>query len=200
MCWLWEWDGKPLKASKSEEAKAQEEDDDENPFLDRPTKPKTKASPTKVAENDNPFLDTSEPPQSKDWIRRAMGFVISATSHYSKSAGKRVPVYGVGIEVEMDIDKDMGGGMAAVARWTAAGEARRQEVREKLEKWAKVRMHQLNMLRQVFTLHTASSRRAEGARRSPRGSTTSRYPSTTFYPYASAGIRITQSSVSQSHP
>jgi hypothetical protein len=41
----------------------------------------------------------------------------------------------------MDIDKDMGGGMAAVARWTAAAETRRSEFRDKLECWAKVRIY-----------------------------------------------------------
>ena len=29
-----------------------------------------------------------------------MGFVVSPTSHYPKTAVKRVPVYGIGIEVE----------------------------------------------------------------------------------------------------
>lgn len=171
LCWLWEWDGKPLAVAKSEKTETvPEEDGDENPFLETPVKGKSRAmkpkkaiededdnpfletpkaktttkatvkttKPTKPVEEDNPFLEVSEEPQSKDWTRRAMGFVLSATSHYSKSAGKRVPAYGVGIEVEMDIDKGMGGGMAAVARWTAAGETRRKEVREKLAKWSEV--------------------------------------------------------------
>ncbi|KAI6034258.1 hypothetical protein BKA83DRAFT_4187469 [Pisolithus microcarpus] len=70
-----------------------------------------------------------------DWIRSGMGLVISQTSHYSKAAGKRVPVYGLGIEVEMDIDKGMGGGMAAVARWTADTDRRRVEFHSKLQHW-----------------------------------------------------------------
>jgi hypothetical protein len=114
LCWLWEWNGKELPKDKG---KKKAVDDEENPFLE--------SAPVKL------------PP--KEWSRGAMGFVINATSHYSKSAGKRVSAYGVGIEVEMDIDKDMGGGMAAVARWTAAGETRRQQVRTKLEKWLEVR-------------------------------------------------------------
>ena len=134
LCWLWEWDGESLNEAK----------------------PKPKAD---VQDDDNPFLDTPAPSQTKDWTRGAMGFVISATSHYSKNAGKRVSAYGVGIEVEMDIDKDMGGGMAAVARWTAAGETRRQEVREKLERWVQVDLHYL--LRERFADHTPSfTRRA----------------------------------------
>ncbi|KAG6881162.1 hypothetical protein C0992_001663, partial [Termitomyces sp. T32_za158] len=56
-----------------------------------------------------------------------MGLALSPATHHSKRDGKRVPAYGVDIEVEMDADKDMGGGMAAVARWTAASEARRSE-------------------------------------------------------------------------
>ncbi|KAG8218785.1 hypothetical protein J3R82DRAFT_4460 [Butyriboletus roseoflavus] len=86
----------------------------------------------------NPFLVSSVPP--KDWTRGSMGFIISPASHYSKTAGKRVPVYGIGIEVEMDIDKDMTGGMAAVARWTAAADKRRAEFRSKLESWLHVRL------------------------------------------------------------
>ncbi|OJA20928.1 hypothetical protein AZE42_00915 [Rhizopogon vesiculosus] len=110
LCWIWEWDAKSLPDIKSKD----KEIDDENPFLDAPTQP---------------------PP--KDWTRGAMGLVISPTSHYSKSAGKRVPVYGIGIEVEINLDKDMGGGMAAVARWTADAEKRRTEFLNKLQRWVK---------------------------------------------------------------
>lgn len=67
-----------------------------------------------------------------------MGFVITQTTHFSKASGTRVPAYGIGIEVEMDIDKEMSEGIAAVARWTTAGETRRQEVKSKLESWVKV--------------------------------------------------------------
>ena len=116
LCWLWEWDGKALQA-KAGKGKAKDEDDDENPFLDD-------AKPV------------DEP--SKDWTRGAMGFVVSQTTHRDKSAGARVPVYGLGIEVEMDIDKDMKGGMAAVARWTAGSEPRRKEILSKLQSWVKV--------------------------------------------------------------
>ena len=90
-------------------------------------------------DDDNPFLDEKPvPPPVRDWTRGAMGFIITQTSHYSKSAGSRLPAYGIGVEIEIDIDKDMGGGMAAVARWTAAGEDRRKEFRKKLESWAEV--------------------------------------------------------------
>ncbi|KAJ7638682.1 hypothetical protein FB45DRAFT_740643 [Roridomyces roridus] len=86
------------------------------------------------AEEDNPFLE-DRPPQ-KDWTRGGMGIVVSPATHHSKTDAKRVPAYGIGIEVEMDIDKDMHAGMAAVARWTAAGESRRDAFREKVEAWA----------------------------------------------------------------
>jgi hypothetical protein len=89
--------------------------------------------PVLAQDDSNPFL------VPKDWTRGSMGFVISPTSHYSKSAGKRVPAYGIGIEVEMDIDKGMTGGMAAVARWTADAAKRRAEFRSKLESWLNVR-------------------------------------------------------------
>ncbi|KAI0092605.1 hypothetical protein BDY19DRAFT_1054098 [Irpex rosettiformis] len=130
LCWLWEWDGKALTlgdpdpgASDSKgKGKAKvpvDDDDDDNPFLD-----------------DKPISST----HTKDWTRGAMGFIITQTTHYFKSAKSRVPAYGIGIEVEMDIDKDMKGGMAAVARWTAASESRKKDFRQKLESW--VDLHQ----------------------------------------------------------
>lgn len=110
LCWLWEWDGESL--------------------------PEEKPSSDEKGDEDNPFLEDS--PSSSEWARGSMGFTITLGSHYSKSERKRVPVYGVGIEVEMDMDKGMAGGMAAVARWTAGGEARRADFLRKLEKWVKL--------------------------------------------------------------
>ncbi|KAF8558843.1 hypothetical protein OG21DRAFT_1404140 [Imleria badia] len=94
--------------------------------------------PSATQDDPNPFLVPTAPPPPKDWTRGSMGFVISPASHYSKSAGKRVPVYGIGIEVEMDIDKGMTGGMAAVARWTADAAKRRKQFRSKLDAWANI--------------------------------------------------------------
>jgi hypothetical protein len=74
-----------------------------------------------------------------------MGIILSATSHHSKTVGKRVPAYGIGIEVEMNIDKDMGGGMAAVARWTAASDGRNKAFRQKLDRWMEVRSQSKNI-------------------------------------------------------
>lgn len=113
LCWIWEWDG---KTAPSSEKIIKSTNDEDNPFLD----------------NTSPLSTTSE------WTRGSMGLVLSPTTHYSKFDRKRVPAYGIGIEVEMDIDKDMKGGMAAVARWTAAAETRRVEFRDKLERWVKV--------------------------------------------------------------
>lgn len=107
LCWVWEWDGKTLPGKSN------------------------------VEDDDNPFLDTSPAPQPKEWTRGSMGLVLSPCTHYLKAAGKRVPAYGIGVEVEMDIDKGMGGGMAAVARWTAEAETRRGEFRRKLDLWTK---------------------------------------------------------------
>ncbi len=168
LCWIWEWDGKPISPSSSKGQGKFVEDDDENPFLERTPTAKTstkgkgklvsqddddnpfldnaqsatlskgKGKPTVEDDDDNPFLEEKPAPSpAKDWARGAMGFILSQTSHYSKAAGARLPAYGIGIEVEMDIDKDMGGGMAAVARWTSASEDRRKEFRAKLELWAK---------------------------------------------------------------
>lgn len=88
---------------------------------------------TKNTEEDNPFLDDTP---AKDWTRSAMGLVVSPAIH--RAGGTRSQVYGLGIEVEMDIDKDMTGGMAAVARWTGASESRTKEFRKKLFKWVEV--------------------------------------------------------------
>lgn len=121
LCWLWEWDGKtlPSGAGTSAGKEKTKEDEEENPFLDD-VKPTTQTP-------------------LKDWTRGAMGIVISQATHHQKSTASRIPVYGIGIEVEMDIDKDMKGGMAAVARWTADKETRRKAVMTKLRQWVKVR-------------------------------------------------------------
>ncbi|KAI0068925.1 hypothetical protein BV25DRAFT_1986481 [Artomyces pyxidatus] len=111
LCWIWEWAGDEVPARK-------------------------KSGPE--LEDDNPFLENDAPPPPKDWTRGSMGFVISPTSHISRSRGGRVPAYGIGIEVEMDLDKDFGSGMAAVARWTAASETRRHDVLSKLQKWVQL--------------------------------------------------------------
>lgn len=121
LCWIWEWDAVSLDS----------------------------AGNTGAVEEDNPFLDTPVTPQPKDWTRGSMGIVISPATH--KNAGKRVPAYGLGIEVEMDIDKDMGGGMAAVARWTAAAETRRVEFRSKLLRWIEVRGSFLSSIILAYT-------------------------------------------------
>ncbi|KAL1740137.1 hypothetical protein HDZ31DRAFT_68232 [Schizophyllum fasciatum] len=98
-----------------------------------------KKAPSDGEDDENPFLEStpsSPPSKAKDWTRGAMGIVVSPATH--RVDGKRVPAYGVGIEVEMDIDKDMGGGMAAVARWTSAAESRRKEFRQKLDRWVEL--------------------------------------------------------------
>ena len=71
--------------------------------------------PTLTQDDPNPSLVPAAPPK-KDWTHGSMGFVIDPTSHYPKTALKPVPVYVIGIGVELDIDKGMAGGMAAVAQ------------------------------------------------------------------------------------
>ena len=96
-------------------------------------------------DDENPFLESKPAPNPKDWTRGSMGIVLSPTSHHSKTVGKRIPAYGIGIEVEMNIDKDMGGGMAAVARWTAASESRNKAFRLKLDRWVEVNFQSLTL-------------------------------------------------------
>ncbi|KZT65988.1 hypothetical protein DAEQUDRAFT_486799 [Daedalea quercina L-15889] len=154
--------GTPAKSppKKSPRKAIAVEDDEENPFLDKtpkasartkgkaiakleklsapssPTKSPKKAVVREDSPDDNPFLENRPlASSSKDWTRGGMGFVVSQTSHFSKASNARVPAYGIGIEVEMDIDKGMSGGMAAVARWTAASESRRKDIRTKLGRW-----------------------------------------------------------------
>ena len=110
LCWLWEWEGDVIPPTKKRSSQ-----DDSNPFLEDPS--------------------TS---QQKDWTRGSMGFVISPTSHFAKMSKSRIPAYGIGIEVEMDLDKNMSSGMASVARWTADSEKRRQVVLSKLLRWVEV--------------------------------------------------------------
>jgi hypothetical protein len=109
LCWLWEWDGESVPESKRPKVAV---DDDDNPFL--------------------------VPDAPREWTRGAMGLIVTPTTHLVRSEGKRVPAYGIGIEVEMDLASGKGGGMAAVARWTAEGESRRQALEAKLRTWAKV--------------------------------------------------------------
>lgn len=116
LCWLWEWDGNSVASASKDKVSAEDEED--NPFLDAPPAPSTSTS--------------------KDWTRGGMGFVVTPSTHFSKAAGSRVPAYGIGIEVEIDMDKDMAGGMAAVARWTTGSELRKREIKKKLDKWTEV--------------------------------------------------------------
>jgi len=115
LCWIWEWEGKAL-VNEAKAVKPADDEDDDNPFLDKPA----------VVQS------------SSEWTRGSMGFIITPSTQYSKADRTRVPAYGIGIEVEMDIDKDMGGGMAAVARWTGSADARRKEFRRKLQRWIEV--------------------------------------------------------------
>lgn len=124
-------------------------DDDENPFLatpkasrraDKSPQPHVSRATRHDSDSDeDPFTEEGvKPSSSKDWIRGGMGIVVSASTHYAKGAAKRVPAYGIGVEVEMDIDKGMSGGMAAVARWTSSNEARKHQVLTKLRRWLEV--------------------------------------------------------------
>jgi hypothetical protein len=110
LCWLWEWDGEILSFQT----------------------PKDK---TAIDDDDNPFL---VPEASSDWTRGAMRLLITPTTQFIRAEGKRMSAYGIGIKVEMDLADGKGGGMAAVARWTAEGESRRRQLEAKLRAWVKV--------------------------------------------------------------
>ena len=109
LVWLWEWDGKTIPES----------------------------SPPKDAisslEDDNPFVVPST-----DWTRGGSGLVLTPTTHLLRTSGKRVPAYGIGIQVVNSAGRK--GGMSSIARWTAASEERRAELASKLAKWTEVRL------------------------------------------------------------
>lgn len=160
LCWLWEWDGETIPkgiashsatTSSSSKKKRQSEsalDDDSdtegevmtedpqsNPFLTKPPK---------EDRDNNPFLPSSNTSNevSKEWMRGGFGFCINPTTHVTRldksSPTKRVPAYGIGIEVEWSQEDVAGrrvGGMSAVARWTGAANRRKHELRERLETW-----------------------------------------------------------------
>ncbi|KAF8579324.1 hypothetical protein K439DRAFT_1648512 [Ramaria rubella] len=111
LCWIWEWDGENNPATI------------------------LTGRNTAIDDEDNPFLVPDAP---SDWTRGAMGFIITPTTHFIRSGGKRIPAYGIGIEVEMDLATGKGGGMAAVARWTAEGDLRRRQLEAKLRAWLKM--------------------------------------------------------------
>ena len=95
--------------------------------------------PKNRKDDDNPFLESSSSSsdQSKNWLRGGAGLVITPTTYLPKG-GKRVPAYGIGIEVEINMDKNMPEGMAAVARWTASGDQRMKSLSKKLHRWVHV--------------------------------------------------------------
>ncbi|KAJ7460353.1 hypothetical protein B0H11DRAFT_1872498 [Mycena galericulata] len=94
----------------------------------------TVPAPNTVAYADDPFLECRPP--GKDWTRGAMGIVLSPAT--TLLDGRRVPAYGIGIEI--DLDKDAPGDMTAVAQWTTAGESRMKAVQEKLLTWVKLHL------------------------------------------------------------
>lgn len=113
LCWLWEWDGnKPPEQIDPGAGKGKEIED--NPFFDEPSG------------------------ATGDWTRGSMGFLVAPSTHLLTKGRQRVPAYGIGIEIEMDVDKGMDSGMAAVARWTSASDSRHKELKRKIEKWATV--------------------------------------------------------------
>ena len=160
LCWIWEWDGvtvpahitrQPIMSStKKEKGKSLKDEDDnsdieeqigedpeENPFLAKPI--------PAPGEDDNPFISEKRSAPPKDWIRGGMGFCLSSTMHVTRldksSPNKRVPAYGIGIEVDWsheDVSSGRVGGMTAVARWTGGGELRKKALRKKLDSWKEV--------------------------------------------------------------
>jgi len=164
LCWVWEWDRDvehetpssqevgPILSPRTTRTRVHSdtsmrsvkvanmgEDENDDVFLDKPMSSKVEA------QLDDPFYYAPESETPKDWVRGGSGFVITPTMHVQKNAvtgtSKRVPAYGIGIEVDWaheDVAGGRVGGMGAVARWTAAGETRKRTFKEKLERWVEV--------------------------------------------------------------
>ena len=142
LCWFWEWD-----------AEAQPSDLE---AVARPCTPPPKGGPS-AGNDDNPFLSAPGTPtrgllaaasvDDSEWRRGGMGFLITATTHYVRNENRRVPAYGIGVEVDIQtaIDDGMGygsgtvGAMASVTRWTTDGSRRMKQLQRKLDRWLEVR-------------------------------------------------------------
>jgi len=85
------------------------------------------------AVNDDPFVEVP-----KDWRRGGSGIVVTQTLHSSRAHCKRVPAYGIGIEVNT-----FGKGMSSIAQWTADARKRREMIAHRLESWVDVSPKQL---------------------------------------------------------
>lgn len=165
LCWIWEWDRdaeheppsrEEMEPNFSQRAARtrvdsdismhsikitkEEEDEDDNPFLNKPSPSNVKAQADGIF-----FIGAPGSEIPKDWVRGGSGFIITPATHLQKNAttgtSKRVPAYGIGIEVDWaqeDVAGGRVGGMGAVARWTAAGETRKRIFKEKLERWVEV--------------------------------------------------------------
>lgn len=143
LCWVWEWDldaedetpstqeTEPDLSQRATRTRVhsdtsmlrvdctkEQENEDDGPFLDRPTQVKEGKAQSK------------ETP--KNWIRGGSGFIITPTMHAQ---------YEIGIEVDWaqeDVAGGRVGGTSAVTRWIAAGEMRKRAFKEKLERWVEV--------------------------------------------------------------
>jgi hypothetical protein len=162
LCWFWEWDGKTLpkslqssrgakqppstskKSKKKSGLTGDDEDDVKVEFTgEDPEKNPFIVDTTPTEDDSDPFGPPTAQP--KEWSRGGMGFCITPTTHVTRvdgsSPAKRVPAYGIGIEVEWteeDVTGGRIGGMTAVARWTTAGDKRKKTLRAKLETWREV--------------------------------------------------------------
>ncbi|KDQ16745.1 hypothetical protein BOTBODRAFT_53832 [Botryobasidium botryosum FD-172 SS1] len=137
LVWLWEWDGVSLPASPTAKDRAKAEVDD---------------AEGESGSEDGEFFSSPKlsPARDRNWVRGGLSFLVTPTTHFQRDVGKRVPAYGIGVEVDM---RDGQSGMTAIAQWTAGGEERRKEVGRKLMEWTK--------------LHTRKMKRGQSSRSAP---------------------------------
>jgi hypothetical protein len=87
-------------------------------------------------DDENPFLTSSSSSSDTGWQRGGLGIVVTPASFFDRELAKNLPAYAIGIKVEKDGSARFPEGMAAVARWTSDGEARKEAVKEKLQRWS----------------------------------------------------------------
>lgn len=122
LVYILEWESEPLKPAGTSQLAPSALDDD--PFGGVPMTP---TKPRKL-----PGL----------WTRGGdSGIVISATSRLDHATGRRLPVYGIGIQMVTGTGKSKD----FVLRWLDESEERKKDMEQKLRAWAEVSAESLQM-------------------------------------------------------
>ncbi|OCF37113.1 hypothetical protein I316_01018 [Kwoniella heveanensis BCC8398] len=136
LAWVWTWDGVALPDEKAiSEKNKQAMLDEDNPFLVSPSA-------------------SSAPPSLGQGEVCGLSYLVTPTRTLDPTSGRRVYTHGLGIDLELRRgetrqvlhggaeggigNKGQGGGVGAIGRWNAGGEAREDVFRERLERWVEL--------------------------------------------------------------